>query len=80
MGMFDYIKHEMDCPKCGDKVTGFQSKDGLCCLTELEYWEVDNFYTSCRNCGVWIEFTLKRERIREKFPLEDYEMTIGATQ
>ena len=27
MGMFDWINFEMDCPKCGELVTGFQSKD-----------------------------------------------------
>jgi len=74
--MFDYVKHEMDCPKCGAKITGFQSTDGPCVLAELEYWEVDNFYSSCHNCDVWVEFILRRERIREKFPLEDYEMEV----
>jgi len=77
MGMFDWIKYEMSCPKCRAKVKGFQSKDGPCILAELEYWEVDNFYSSCKGCGAWIEFTLQRERIRERFQLEDYKMEVG---
>ena len=74
MGMFDDIKFEMDCPKCGDKVNTFQSKSGLCILDILEFWEVDNFYASCDNCGAWIDFTLKVPR--PKYSLEDYEMEV----
>ena len=74
MGMFDWIKFQMDCPKCGTMVDGFQSKDGLCCLAELAYWEVDNFYSSCKKCGAWIEFTLKKPK--DEIPLSDYQMDV----
>ena len=74
MGMFDYIKYEMDCPKCGNKLNKFQSKDGLCCLARLEYWEVDNFYAFCQ-CGACVEFT--RKEAREQAPISDYKMTVG---
>lgn len=77
MGMYDDIKYEMDCPKCGAKVTGFQSKDGPCCFATLEFWEVDNFYSHCGECGTWIEFTLKVEVPRPKFSLEDYKMEVS---
>lgn len=76
MGMFDYVKFEIDCPKCGTKVTGFQSKDGLCILGELEFWEVDNFYTSCKKCRAWIVFNRKELVPRPQIPISDYEMTV----
>ena len=78
MGMFDYIKYEMDCPKCGTRVDGFQSKDGLCISYTLEYWEVDNFYASCPKCEAWIEFT--RKTAREQVPISDYVMTVKNRQ
>lgn len=70
MGLFDYVKFRMPCPNCGKTVGGFQSKDGMCALAELEFWEVDNFYTNCGECDVWIEFT----RPREKCDISKYKM------
>ena len=71
--MFDYIKYEMECPECGHKIDSFQSKDGDCQLHTLNYWEVNNFYTICNNCGVWIIFNYKNSRV--EIPISDYEMT-----
>jgi len=76
MGVFDNVKFKMDCPKCGAKITGFQSKDGPCILTTLEYWEVNHFYSSCPQCRARIEFTRKKPELREKIPLSDYDMTV----
>ena len=73
MGMFDYIRYVMDCPKCGAEMDSFQSKDGDCCLSTLEFWEVNNFYDSCDKCEAWVEFDLKH---REKRGIEDYKMTV----
>ncbi len=75
MGMFDWIKYEMDCPKCGARVSGFQSKDEGCTLATLEFWEVDNFYDSCPKCGAWIEFNRKKHQ--GPSPISDYEMEVG---
>ncbi len=72
MGMFDDIKFEMDCPSCGEKVDGFQSKDGGCFMDTLDFWEVNNFYSSCRNCHAWIEFN--RKKPRQPDPIEDFGM------
>ena len=72
MGMFDYIKLKIDCPSCGARVTSFQSKDGPCYLTELNYWEVDNFYTSCGKCNLWIEYV--RKSSKTKVPLSDFKL------
>ena len=70
MGMFDYVKFEMKCPKCGANVDDFQSKDGPCCLLTLEYWEVDRFYSSCDACHAWLEYRRKRGQS----PISDYEL------
>lgn len=59
MGMFDYVNFECDCSKCGERVTGFQSKDRDCELETREIAEVDNFYTTCV-CGVWVAFQRRR--------------------
>ena len=73
MGMFDWINFEMYCPICGNKVIGFQSKSANCNLEYLDFWQVDNFYSSCEQCGTWIEFRLKKDR---KFTIDDYELNL----
>ena len=54
MGMFDYVKYECVCPVCKNKVDGFQTKDKECILDVVEPQSVDNFYTHCQTCGVWV--------------------------
>ena len=76
MGMFDDVKFEMDCPKCGKKITGFQSKDGSCTLDTLHFWEVDNFYSDCENCQIWIEFTKVTSNKKRKPDISDYKMEV----
>ena len=76
MGMHDDVKYGMDCPKCGNLVGGFQSKDGPCMMTELDFWEVNNFYSSCPDCHTWIEFTRKQPRTPS--PINDYDMEVEA--
>lgn len=56
MGMFDWVQFEMPCPKCGKRVSGFQSKDGACELANVLPWTVDRFYVDCRHCKTSIEF------------------------
>ena len=74
MGMFDYINTpDIKCPDCEHLVTGFQSKDGECSCTTLEFWEVDNFYSNCDNCGRHLEFNLN-PNMRMK-PLAHYDLT-----
>ena len=72
MGMFDYIKLTIKCPKCGARVDGFQSKDNGCYMTTLDYWEVNNFYSDCEKCG--LEFNFNRRT--PKVPLSDYNVAI----
>lgn len=83
MGMFDWVNVRVDCPICGENVEDFQTKfhpNGYYALslTSKLPSEVDEFYSSCENCGAWIEFcavefftfvghvTKKDERARTK--------------
>lgn len=56
VGMFDWINYECDCPVCGKKVDGFQSKDGDCQLETIEPATVNHFYTDCTGCDSWMDF------------------------
>jgi len=61
MGMYDNVKYEAPCPKCGEKITAWQSKAGPCSLATLEPWEVANFYAPCLKCHAWIDAKVKAE-------------------
>jgi len=71
--MFDYVHFEMDCPKCGAPVKGFQSKDYICCMETVEPEAVQNFYASCRECKAWITFSRPRT---EGSPLREKSLTL----
>ena len=75
MGMFDSIIFEAKCPRCAEVVNDFQSKDNVCELKSLHYWEVNNFYHSCNNCGAWIEYNLDESYRRQQIPIECYKVT-----
>jgi len=75
MGMFDYVNFKMKCPNCETELNEFQSKDGLCLMNTVEFWEVDNFYDFCRKCGTWVSFILKENR-NKKYDIEDYKISI----
>lgn len=77
MGMFDDVHFEMDCPKCGATVTGFQSKDLDCELAVVEPDALQNFYASCRSCGAWIEFLRPRPK---GSPLREKSLTIAEVE
>lgn len=55
MGMFDWVDFEIDCPKCGEKVTGFQTKDTECVLKTVKPSQIRDFYSICDNCQIWIQ-------------------------
>ena len=76
MGMFDNINFEIKCPNCKTKVDDFQSKDSVCLMCTLEFWEVNNFYASCPECKTWIEFTLKESRPNRKLTIKDYKKEV----
>lgn len=78
MGIYDKVNHKMDCPKCGKEVTDFQTKDTNGWFETIEYWQCDNFYSSCDYCTTWIEFTLQRDRVN--IPLDAYEMKVELSE
>lgn len=55
MGMFDYVNYSCDCPACKATVSSFQTKQKECLMDTLDPDDVDYFYSSCPNCGVWID-------------------------
>lgn len=54
--MFDSVEFEANCPFCGSKLTGFQTKEGPCILSTLYPGQVLGFYSGCDNkdCDAWI--------------------------
>jgi hypothetical protein len=56
MGMFNYVNFEMPCPKCGEIVRGFQTKDGHLTMNLVEIEAVVTMYSTCE-CGHWIELS-----------------------
>lgn len=68
MGMYDNVIYKTECPDCKEPLSEFQSKDGPCALVTLEPKDVQNFYTSCPKCGVWVEFEViaKEVEVRPK--------------
>lgn len=61
MGMFDSVKYEAPCPKCGTIIDEWQSKDSLCLLETIEPWRVKHFYSPCDNCKAWVVGTVDAE-------------------
>ncbi len=78
MSVFDYVNFKIDCPHCNKEVTGFQTKDLNRYFEDVEFWECDNFYSSCGWCNTWIEFELKNPR--PEIPIGDYEMKFSLTE
>jgi len=56
MGMFDWVSYEDDCPCCGNKLSGFQTKDLTRSCSEVRLEKVNNWYTSCSECNTWVEY------------------------
>ena len=71
MGMFNYVDFEYECPKCGNKLKGFQTKDGNLILRTVSPISVNNFYDLCSKCNAWIDINREHHNkynvyIREK--------------
>ena len=75
MGMYDYVEFKTKCPNCKKEIDGFQTKDGRCIMDTLNFWEVDNFYSSCECCGTWVTHTLE-SRPNRKITIKDYKMVV----
>ena len=75
MGMFDYVNFEYLCPTCNHVLTEFQTKDLTCDLVTVEILEIDNFYTGCKQCGTWTEFTRYDKNTFERQIEEEHSCT-----
>jgi ribosomal protein S27AE len=76
MGLFNYVKILIKCPKCGKEIGEFQTKDDYCnslYMETVELGSVRECHTVCDNCGAWVQLKLKKERIK-KLTLDDYDI------
>ena len=90
MGMYDSVEGEFKCPKCGHLQTDFQTKQHDCILDTLDFRICDYFYSSCDNCGVWLDVTLSEDarkqiygkiaEMRMALTPEHYEVTAQTTE
>lgn len=59
MGLFDYVKHEEPCTKCGAPLRNWQTKDAECYLNELDPEDVPiggTYYAFCDNCRLRVTY------------------------
>lgn len=75
MGMYDYVDVEIACPRCSNKLNGFQTKYGPCLMHTLQFWEVDEFYCNCVKCGTFVKFVLPCRPNRE-IKIDDYDRVV----
>lgn len=61
MGMFDHVRHEADCYKCGHNLTRWQSKSGPCNMGTVEPWQVNTLYTNCPKCKAWNQYDVEAD-------------------
>lgn len=59
MGMFDYVKYEAPCWKCGKPLKDWQTKDTECYMQEVNPEDCRRFYTACGACNAWNEYDVK---------------------
>lgn len=69
--MFDYVRYEAPCKKCGKILTNWQSKDGECLLNHLEPREVERFYALCMDSSCWT--WNRRIVVSEEIKVDTYE-------
>ena len=77
MGMFNYVDYQMNCPECSHSITDFQTKDESIvslCMETVTLNQISRFHGSCDNCGLWINFFLKRPK---EVSIDDFEMKTG---
>lgn len=75
MGMFDYVKYDGKCGKCGSSIKMWQSKDAECLLEYLEPKDVNHFYSNCDKCDTWNEMEVVKLvfEVKRSLPKIDYE-------
>ena len=71
MGMYDNVTFKGNCPSCGAENTDWQSKDGPLALCTLDPVDVNYFYTSCKECGKWINAETERQLVSVKLSIEE---------
>jgi len=74
MGMFDDVlvpENSLSCRKCGKYLNeGFQSKDGDCTLSVIDFKQVNNISVICESCDTLNRFAYNEDISLRK--IEDY--------
>jgi len=77
MGLYNYVTDfSVNCPKCGDLIKDFQTKDSslnTLYLNEVSFKTVNSFHTFCNKCHLWIDVKIKTRPIEERTK-EDYDI------
>lgn len=86
MGVYDDVDIEIDCPTCGAKVDGFQTKDGPMCFKTLVVgipfkWDIPYIlknltlkaYSTCDKCRSWIEISIPLIPVNSEMVLMSHE-------
>jgi uncharacterized protein (UPF0212 family) len=73
----DYVSldAEVECPVCGEILGNFETKEGPGVMGNLDFREVDSFYSRCGKCNSIIEFSLKNpaaEDDRARLTIDSY--------
>jgi len=76
MGMYNWVNFEIECPKCGNKVDGFQSKPWNGEFEWVNPWDVEEFHTQCDNCFTWIEYERKSNNWSGEEWMKDYDCRV----
>ena len=70
MGMYDLVDWEQDCPRCGAKIRHFQTKEKAQQMETYKPHEVDNFYSYCGYCGLWVNYTVHQWLANTRLDME----------
>ena len=74
MGLYNVVKIIIPCPKCGEEVGEFQTKDEsyeMLYMELVDFRTVREFHTVCSKCDTFISVQVKKEKLQE-LTLADY--------
>lgn len=76
MGLFNIVIFPIKCPRCGNAINDFQTKDDsrdTLFMEIVDFRTVREFHTFCTECNTWISVELGESAI-EKLTADDFEI------
>lgn len=55
MGVYNKVLFVSYCPRCGGRLNNFQSKDDELSFDKVNIDKLDNWYTECPDCNLFIQ-------------------------